>query len=72
MVARTDYSPELIKKLEDMARQLRIDVVEMIHCRGQGHPGGSLSPAEIMSVLFFHHMRLDPQNRSGKIATASY
>ena len=61
MVARTDYSPELIKKLEDMARQLRIDVVEMIHCRGQGHPGGSLSPAEIMSVLFFHHMRLDPQ-----------
>jgi len=62
MVTRTDYSPELIKKLEDMARQLRIDVVEMIHCRGQGHPGGSLSPAEIMSVLFFHQMRLDPKN----------
>jgi transketolase len=61
MVTKAEYSPELIKKLEDMAKQLRIDVVEMIHCRGQGHPGGSLSPAEIMSVLFFHHMRLDPQ-----------
>jgi len=59
MVIKTKYPPELIKKLEDMARQLRIDVVEMTHCRGQGHPGGSLSPAEIMSVLFFHHLRLD-------------
>ena len=62
MVAKTDYSPELIKKLENMARQLRIDVIEMIHCRGQGHPGGSLSPAEIMSVLFFHSLRLDSKN----------
>ena len=61
MVIKTKYPPELIKKLEDMARQLRIDVVEMTHCRGQGHPGGSLSPAEIMSVLFFHHLRLDPK-----------
>ncbi len=61
MVAKTEYPPDLVRKLEDMAKQLRIDVVEMIHCRGQGHPGGSLSPAEIMSVLFFHHLRLDPQ-----------
>jgi len=61
MVASTKYPTELIKKLEDMARQLRIDVVEMTHCRGQGHPGGSLSPAEIMSVLFFHHLKLDPK-----------
>jgi transketolase N-terminal domain/subunit len=45
MTAKTEYSPDLIKKLEDMAKQLRLDVVEMIHCRGQGHPGGSLSPA---------------------------
>ncbi len=61
MMAKTEYSPDLIRKLEDMAKQLRIDVVEMIHCRGQGHPGGSLSPAEIMSALFFHHLRLDPK-----------
>jgi len=61
MAVKTKYSPDLIKKLEDMARQLRIDVVEMHHRRGQGHPGGSLSPAEIMSVLFFHHLRLDPK-----------
>ena len=61
MVTKAKYPTELIKKLEQMARQLRIDVVELIHCRGQGHPGGSLSPAEIMSVLFFHQLRIDPK-----------
>ena len=60
MVTKAKYSAELIKKLEQMARQLRIDVIELIHCRGQGHPGGSLSPAEIMSALFFHQLRIDP------------
>jgi transketolase len=61
MVVKTTHSPELIKELEQMAKQLRIDVIELIHCRGQGHPGGSLSPAEIMSALFFHQLRIDPK-----------
>ncbi len=60
MVVKTTHSAELIKELEQMARQLRIDVIELIHGRSQGHPGGSLSPAEIMSALFFHQLRLDP------------
>jgi transketolase len=34
--------------------------MEMIYEREAGHPGGSLSSAEILSVLFFHKMRLDP------------
>jgi len=62
MAARTNYSPELITQLTETARQLRMDVIEMVHCRGQGHPGGSLSPAEILSALIFHAMRLDPSN----------
>lgn len=60
MAVKTTHSAELIKELEQMARQLRVDVIEMIHHRGQGHPGGSLSPAEIMAALFFHQLRLDP------------
>jgi transketolase len=47
-------------ELEEIARQLRLDVLEMIHRRGAGHPGGSLSAAEIIAVLYFHHLRLDP------------
>jgi transketolase len=55
------YYPEsLIVDLEERARQLRIDSVEMIHRRGSGHPGGALSAAEIMAALFFHKLRLDP------------
>jgi len=55
------YHPEsLILSLEDTARQLRLDSLRMIYKRQAGHPGGSLSAAEIMAALFFHEMRLDP------------
>jgi transketolase len=56
------YYPEsLIVELEERARQLRIDTLDMIYRRGAGHPGGSLSAAEIMAALFFHKLRLDPE-----------
>ncbi len=50
----------LIKELEDGAWQLRERAIEMIYKAGSGHPGGSLSEAEIISVLYFHHLNLDP------------
>lgn len=54
------YHPgSLIIELEKRARELRIDSLDMIYRRGAGHPGGSLSIAEIMAALFFHKMRLD-------------
>jgi len=56
----TYHSETLIARLEECARQLRLDSLDMIHRRGAGHPGGSLSAAEIMAALFFHHLRLDP------------
>jgi len=56
------YHPEsLIIELEERARKLRIDSLAMIYRRRAGHPGGSLSVAEIMAALFFHKMRLDPE-----------
>jgi len=57
----TYHSEKLISELNEKARQLRLDVLEMIHERGAGHPGGSLSAAEIISALFFHHLKIDPR-----------
>lgn len=53
---------DLIRKLQDVACSLRYDVIEMIWQAGTGHPGGSLSLAEIMSVLYFQHMNIEPLN----------
>ncbi len=50
----------LITELENYARQLRMDSLEMIYRRQNGHPGGCLSAAEILAVLFFHKLKLDP------------
>jgi transketolase len=55
-------TPEKISELEEMARTLRIDSLQLIHRRGAGHPGGALSAAEIVAVLMFHTLRIDPQN----------
>jgi transketolase len=53
-------TPEKISELEELARQLRVDSLRLIHRRGAGHPGGALSAAEIMAVLYFHHLHVDP------------
>ena len=48
-----------LKKLEEKARLLRKDVMEMLYIAQSGHPGGSLSLADIMSVLYFHDLNYD-------------
>ena len=55
------YPESLIADLESRARQLRRDVLQMVHAAGSGHLGGSLSAVEIMAALYFQHLRLDPQ-----------
>ena len=55
-----NLTPEKICELEETARLLRVDSLRLIHRRGAGHPGGALSSAEIMAVLYFHSLRLDP------------
>lgn len=52
--------PEKIAELEEIARQLRMDSLKLIHRRGAGHPGGALSAAEIIAALYFHVLRIDP------------
>lgn len=56
------YSPDQLSSLERMAHQLRLDALRMIHRRKAGHPGGSLSAAEILAALFFQNLRLDPHH----------
>ena len=53
--------------LEDMAGKIRIDIIRQIHAAGSGHPGGSLSAADIITYLYFAEMEIDPQNPDSKM-----
>lgn len=55
-------SKDELRFLEESAIQLREDVVNMIGVGKVGHLGGSCSCAEIVSVLYFHKMKTDPEN----------
>jgi len=48
--------------LEAKARVLRKSVMEMLYVAQSGHPGGSLSLADIMSTLYFHDLHYDVKN----------
>jgi transketolase len=50
------------EKLKDIAKKLRINALNMIHKAKSGHPGGALSAADIITVLYYHQMRIDPKN----------
>ncbi len=51
-----------ISWLKEKARQLRIEILKMLYQAGSGHTGGSLSAADIVTVLYFSKMRHDPKN----------
>ena len=50
------------RKLELMAATIRKTALETIHTAGSGHIGGSFSMADIMAVLYFKAMNVDPKN----------
>ena len=50
------------RDLEGTARQLRVEILKMLNTAKSGHTGGSLSAIDVLTVLFFHHMRHDPTN----------
>lgn len=54
--------PKSIPELQDIAKRIRRDIIEMIGAAKSGHPGGSLSAVELVVELFFNHMKIDPQN----------
>ena len=54
-----EYTPEQIKR---KANELRLHVIEMTTAAGSGHPGGSLSAADLIAALYFRVMKHDPKN----------
>lgn len=50
------------RKLEITACKVRIGIIEGVHSAKSGHPGGSLSCADILTYLYFKHMNINPKN----------
>ena len=53
---------KLVRQLEIDAAKVRLGIVEGIHEAKAGHPGGSLSCADLLTYLYTHRMNVDPAN----------
>ena len=51
-----------INELEEIARKVRVGIIESTYNAKSGHPGGSLSVADILTVLYFNQMNIDEKN----------
>lgn len=51
-----------LKELKRYSTLIRKDIIEEVYSAASGHPGGSLSATDILAVLYFHVMRVDPKN----------
>lgn len=51
-----------VEALEKMAKVVRRDIVEQVYRAQSGHPGGSLSIADILTVLYFNELKVDEKN----------
>lgn len=50
-----------VPELKNMACTIRTDILKMVHAAGSGHPGGSLSAAEIVTALYFNVLNINPE-----------
>lgn len=53
---------KLVRELEIAATKVRIGIIEGVHAAKAGHPGGSLSAADLLTYLYTHRMNVDPKN----------
>lgn len=56
---------EMKKDLQKMANEVRRGIVTAVHSAKSGHPGGSLSAADILTYLYFEKMNIDPKDPRG-------
>ena len=49
-------------ELQKMANEVRKDIVTAVHSAKSGHPGGSLSAADVFTYLYFEEMNIDPKD----------
>ena len=57
----TDMTKQEMLQLKMTATRVRMGVIEATHGAGCGHPGGSLSAADVLTYLYFREMRIDPE-----------
>ena len=55
-----------VKELQKCANKVRQGIIESVYNAKSGHPGGSLSVADILTVLYFNQMNIDENNPQAK------
>ena len=56
------HSPEVVAELEDKANLVRRNIIRIFENSKQGHAGGTMSAVDIVTALYFHHLKLDRNN----------
>ncbi len=59
-------------ELQKMANEVRKGIVTAVHSAKAGHPGGSLSAADIFTYLYFEEMNIDPKNPKSNRGNAGF
>lgn len=62
MNAKDTLNDSILNDLKKRANTIRKDIIEMIYSAKSGHPGGSLSSADIVTALYFHIMNHNPKD----------
>ena len=57
----TNNRTAIVSRLEHEATNIRRNVWRALHAAGSGHIGGSLSTADLLSALYFYHLRIRPE-----------
>ncbi len=52
-----------IERLKEISRNIRMDIIEEIYAAQSGHPGGALSCTDILTVLYFNQMNINPNRK---------
>jgi transketolase len=58
------FTEEKLTELKEICRELRRLILKMTNAAASGHPGGSLSAVEVLTVLYFAVLKYDPHNPS--------
>lgn len=59
-------------ELQKVANEVRKGIITGVHAAKAGHPGGSLSAADLFTYLYFEEMNVDPKNPQDQTETVSY
>ena len=51
-----------IEELKEIAKKVRLGIIDEVYFAQSGHPGGALSVADILTVLYFRQMNVNPEN----------